>query len=473
MGDPMIQPPKPPPGPMVARKAVAPLRTLASLAGGRFLPEHIKLIAGLNKDMVVTVTDEDRKHATKPFWFRYFWNEAVAKPLMFEPHAAAFAVFFERMFVLPQMWDPAHASCELKLQGNLLLYRTGSAANPFQTLTPKANNWSTVSDADLLNILELLLGIGFESCIPKGSEARPFSKKEFLDSSLDVLRQGLVGEFDKAYFLGWRGDGRDVGKIRDTGGLINKSQSDYQGYAASQNMRAAWNPFSLPANQSKWFYRIAQDDNCLQSVVSVSTDFRSSCTFPLLNGDYVVLAPLAPTEAQLKLMSESDVKKWSRITGEVAGVPKTVIRFADRQQLYLVVVDTQYFDTRERQPDKFPEVAVKRIPTDNILACISFVRVHHKTVENQPLTALFDARGSTPPSIDHCRRYCQSQKFAKILFDHVQKLYNDTVAALGPNFNVCWASNGAVNAAAFMDDSGQPMRIRAVKNTFGGTLWQG
>ncbi len=150
-----------------------------------------------------------------------------------------------------------------------------------------------------------------------------------------------------------------------------------------------------------------------------------------------------------------------------------MIRFADKQQLYLVVVDTQYFDTREKQTDKFPEVAVKSIPTENILACISFVRVHHDTISQHPLTALFDLRGSTPPSLDHCRRYCQSQAFAKQLYTHVKSLYDTTIAMLGPNFHVQWVPNGVIDAPPFKDDSGRPMQIKSVKTNFGVTLRQG
>jgi len=470
--------PPPPPGlglPKPRVVAVAP--TLGSLAGGVFLPQHIKLIGTLTKGNLVQLTDDDRKHATKPFWFSYFWEECGAHPGEFEKSTTQILAFFNHMWLLPSIWDPSSPQCLLKLQAGKLVYSANNAPFPFPNLTLNPGAWTSVSDTMLLQMLEICLEVGFESCSPKGTDKLPFSTNDFTHAPnpgrpphVDHLRSALVGSFDRAYFLGWRGDGRNLDTIRKSGGLVNKTQSD--DYAKSQNMRQPWHPFSLPQNQSKWFFRLAKEDNCLHTVVSVSTDFKSSCTFPLLNSDYVVLPPNNPSQQAISNMTLYERKQWHKVTGNVAGRgSESVTRFADIQQLYLVVVDTQYFDTQQKQTYQFPEVAVKQIPTDNILACISFIRVHHKTTDPAPLTAFFNPRNSDPPSLDRCRRYCQNQAHARQFFVQVQKLYNDTRNALGPNFHVKWASNGAIPVAGFLSDDDKPMVITKVENYVNQTLW--
>ena len=44
--------------------------------------------------------------------------------------------------------------------------------------------------------------------------------------------------------LFWRGEDRSLEDLRKAGGLVNKAQSDYQGWAASKNFHAPWHPFS-------------------------------------------------------------------------------------------------------------------------------------------------------------------------------------------------------------------------------------
>jgi hypothetical protein len=471
----------PPPGPRVARAPVVP-PAIGTLLGNQFLREHLDLFTRLTKSELTTLTEDDKKQATKPFWFSYFWEETGPNRAAFSAQAALFVQFFELMYVLPPTWDPQNPACELRLNSGKLEYRPGIVQTPIQSLTLKPNAWGQIPDLLLLNVLQALLTIGFESVTPKGSDLAPFRKADFIDSSIQtslalgsdnvIRRNSLVGEVDKAYFLGWRGDGRDVKKIQAAGGLINKAQSNHEGYAASQNMRAAWHPFSLPANQNQWFFRRAKSDNCLQSVVSVSTDFKTASTFPLLNGDYINLPAVMPTEQQAKNLDRDHQRKWYRISGTAGGGPKTVIRFVDRQQLYLVIIDTQYFDTQKKQTDKFPEIAVKQIPDSGVFACVAFIRVHHVTTENGGMTALLDAGRSVPPTLDGCRRYCQSQKFAKILYTHVQRIYSETIASLTSTFHVKWTPTGAAAVAGgFTDDQHRPMQIQTVKGILGEPIW--
>jgi hypothetical protein len=263
-----------------------------------------------------------------------------------------------------------------------------------------------------------------------------------------------------------------VEQIRQAGGLINKADSD--GYADSVNLRQPWNPFSKATNRTDYFYRKNKKDNCLATVVSISTSFKTAATFPLLNGDFISGLPAAlPTEAQVNGLSMAMKKHFHRVKSTIPA-QGTLIRVADRQQLYLVVVEGNFFDTegaqarREGEANKFPEFAVKRVPETGVLACVAFVRVHHSLDEHGGLTALLDASRCVAPTLDGCRRYTQSQAAAKQLYQAVKQEYDTTLATFP--FHVKWTATKGVDVPP-LSVNGAVFTIAEVKNLLGQKAW--
>ena len=66
---------------------------------------------------------------SKQFWFRYFWQEAIARPSEFKAQSEQILDFFNETFFLPERWnqeDKFFDSDELKVrEDNVLLYKSG------------------------------------------------------------------------------------------------------------------------------------------------------------------------------------------------------------------------------------------------------------------------------------------------------------------------------------------------------------
>jgi hypothetical protein len=435
-----------------------------------WLPAHYSLIERLKKSQIVGATP---KVNGKAFWFAYFWEECGEKDFL-QPVKDQVARMFDGLFALPPQWDSTQPSCAFTItpRGTISWKPRKNAASvdlPANTsltlLTPNA--WDGIADLDLLAVLNQLLHSGFIRVKGTAGTQSP-------DSGLDVFRSALVGDIGGVHYkLGWRGDSRSVRQITDSGGLINKADSD--GYAESVNLRKPWHPFSKVENRADYFYRKNKEDNCLATIVSISTSFMTASVFPLLNADFISDLPLAlPQQGDdFKLMSEAH-RRILHLVKDNAG--HNVVRVADSQQLYLVAVGENYFDTQQAQIRRqgegqaFPEFAVKSVPETGVLGCVKFVRVHHGLHEHGGLTVLPDRKRSIEPTLDGCRRFCQNQAVARVMYPVVLQMYQDALNAMP--FHVKWLPNGHAVVPPLQDDGGVPMgAIASVKDLFQKNLW--
>ena len=236
------------------------------------------------------------------------------------------------------------------------------------------------------------------------------------------------------------------------------------------NLREAWNPFSDPTIRAHYYYRREQQDNCLHTVVSVTLDFTTASTFPKLEdliGSAMKGAALKPTDTVDNPPAALKPKLCSVRTG--AGKP--LQRYADKQQLYLVVLFGGFFDTQRKQAGEkeiadasgtFPEVAVKRIPANNILGCLSFVRVFHGLTEAEGFTAVFDEKGSLRPTIEACEGFAGDQRIARNLLRELTRQFN-AIAGSMP-FRACWTGTGGQRLP-------NPLRIVSVQGADGSYLY--
>jgi hypothetical protein len=432
-----------------------------------WLPAHYTLIERLKKSQIVGATPALNG---KAFWFAYFWEECGEKDFL-APVKDIVARVFNHLFDLPALWDTADPNCRFTVTPRgTISFRAGVKADtvylpintPLTLRAPAA--WDNAADADLLAVMNQLLRSGFIRVPGTAGTQSP-------DSGLDVFRSALVGAAGGAQFkLGWRGDSRSVKQIRDAGGLINKADAD--GYAERVNLRAAWHPFSLPQNRSDYFYRKNKEDNCLATVVSISTSFMTASVFPLLNADYITNLPAALPQPTDNFTTLDPAHR--RILHMVSGAGQRLVRVADSQQLYLVAAADNYFDTQEAQTRRqgalqsFPEFAVKSVPETGVLGCVKFVRVHHGLDEHGGLTVLPDAAHSIAPTLDGCRRFCQDQAAARVLYPVALQMYQAALASMP--YHVRWLPTGHATVPP-LQAGGGPMTITSVKSLFAQQLW--
>jgi len=432
-----------------------------------FTRAHMKLIGELGKEALVR---QGYSEFSKEGWFLYFWKEARAQG-GFIGKSAEILPFLNELYAVPPEWVANPLDATRYVAGTYLDYQPTVPANRRVQALTYASSWETVSDANLLRCLNACLGVGFERVRATTNDLGNLAD---LNSPLAFTRHNMVLDRDHSYTVGWRGDGRRLSDLRTAGGFLPKADSDQpspdphdqRSYAEKINLRQPWHPFSLPATRSHYYYRREQQDNCLHTVVSVTLDFITASTFPKLE-DLVASAmsgqPLQPADT----LDNPPPGLLPRLATVRSVGAKPVRRFADKQQLYLVVLFGGFFDTQRKQSGdqeideghgSFPEVAVKRIPANNILGCLSFVRVFHGLTEADGFTAVFDEKGSTRPTIERCEGFAGNQKLARNLLRELTRQFN-AIATSMP-YRACWTGTGGQRLP-------NPMRLLSVVSANG------
>ena len=164
----------------------------------------------------------------------------------------------------------------------------------------------------------------------------------------------------------------------------------------------------------------------------------------------------------------ADTRIYFRIKGKAGGKDHTLVRIADRQQLYLVVIQGHYFNTQEAQKDKFPEIAVKSIPETGILACLSFVRVHHDVDEHAGCTVLFDSVYPSRPRWWAAAGMRSPRQWPAISTRRCRAGTNRAKAAMP--FSVKWTANKGVDVEPLKAE-GVPLLVSQVISVTGSQLW--
>ncbi len=100
----------------------------------------------------------------------------------------------------------------------------------------------------------------------------------------DQLLMTLLSDGNHKVYAGFRGDLRPPATVKLHGGTVAKAQ--IEGLRDKLGMNEAWHPFygagDNPSALQKAYYRKGNADNCLFTVVSVATDFKTASKFPLM-----------------------------------------------------------------------------------------------------------------------------------------------------------------------------------------------
>jgi hypothetical protein len=407
-----------------------------------FARKHIRLIAELPKEGIIG--DEAYGEYSKKGWFLYFWKEARPQTAFYTA-SAKIMPFFNELFELPAEWDADPAALDgsspFMNVANMLVYKDSVAADQrVKKLKPK-KKFDDVSDGTLKTLLTECLRIGFEK-IPVQSTT---GLGNVSSPDLMFARHSLILDESHKYSVGWRGDSRSMKDLEQAGGFLSKAESDQvppsggMSYAESINLRTDWNPFKDPAVRAQYYYRKEQQDNCLHSVVSVTLDFVTASTFPKLEDLVGGWLKGKALDKSASVDAPPDELKPKLCDATIGG--KQVKRIADQNTLFLVVLFGGFFDTQKRQQSgSFPEVAVKRIPANNIVGVLSYIRVFHTLNEADGFTVLWDPVKSQRPSREKCNAVAGDEKIGGLLWRDVRKQY-DTVKHSMP-FRACWTGTG-------------------------------
>ncbi len=424
--------------------------TIDRRATDRFDRNHVAALYALDRTLLANPAATPY---SEEWWFGYFikekklaqsWNDNLSDVL----------AFFNTLYDFPDEWKTDVGA----------LPALGGRLTTKLSWTAFANSHTAV----FRKMMDVLLNDGFVR-IPAAAPdtVAPNDPTYVLASRFEFSR-------DRGHkvALFWRGDDRSFGDLETAGGLVNKAQSDYAGWAASKNFHKPWHPFSDPANARDYWYRKGSADNCLMTVVSATADPRTAVTFPLLNDvPGLVFTPdwrdLAGGLDPLNAAARPKHRNFSMIRGKSG----QHIVYADSIQLYLAIIDSNLFFTSKYQEEEgaeaFPEIAVKKIDYPNIMASMTFVRVFHGSTDAEGLTVLVHGTKSNAPTLDRCKRKLgMADKNADILLEAVMARFRDAKQMHGDAYK--WTPTGGVKVeSAFrgikevVRGDGQPLWMQA------------
>ncbi|MGO4880103.1 MAG: hypothetical protein ACLP59_04700 [Bryobacteraceae bacterium] len=392
---------------------------------------HIDLIRRLPVELI---TGRGAAWDSKQGWFEYFWVEAKPQQGLFNAEASEIVPFFKEMFQLPAGWD-----------------HIDSATIP-DALVPK-KTWANVSNRALFDCMMALLNAGFRRITMNHNiEYSP------TDTSTDLARYRQKFNHSQKIDLGWRGDTRSFQDIQDAGGFRSMSESEHQNFAADHNMRAAWHPYSRPAVRQDIWYRRASSDNCKKTLVSITRDFKTAAVFPQLSECHIFPGIEDTSKTPESFLAGAESAKYegllSVVTVNAGGAIRTVRRYVDKVQIFLCVLNGMYFNTPDAQEQEsnavpFKEIGVKSVLAQDVLASITYVRVHHSTYNGAGFTALFKAAASVQPQQQSFLRHEGREYSSKQLFDAATTEYNKA----RQTFMAAWGEQGWTYAQKKLDPS--------------------
>ena len=401
---------------------------------------HLPYLRRLPIGMIV---GDNSDETNRPGWFRYFWSEAYLWEADFLRKCQPIVPLFTSIFELPKEWErPA--------VGGWTKERLAAIEKSLPNVKLKrVRDWDSIPPAILYEALLALLSVGFNRI--------PITKNSTIatnDTSMEMAKYLKKFDHTRKVQLGWRGDTREFADLVKSGGFICKAESMGNNYAARINMRQPWHPFSKLSIRSDMWFRRVSSDNCKQTIISVTQDFKTSAVFPQLSEQHIFPGSEEKADIQALVLNQPALRqklaevKVRRSTGAVT----TLLRAADTVQIFLCLLDGVYFDTKEAQEKysgavPFNEMAVREVPSDNILAAITYVRVHHGTTNGEGFTALYHAADSVEVREDIIRRKTAAHFTGPQLFQAAQLEYETAKQS----FTAAWSEVGATKAGAKVD----------------------
>jgi hypothetical protein len=330
------------------------------------------------------------------WWFHYFWMQAKESKKLSsinDQDKAILMGFFDKAFKkidYPQAW---------KGKGAIELIK------PLR---------DTMKDADIKTVLEVCLKYGFDFVTVNDDNMTVNDTSDF-----DLLYTLETPKDHNHWRIGWRAeDWRTFKRLRETGydAQMNDEYKEKAGdlhWAEKCNTRQPWHPFSDPNNRRKMFYRHAQTDNCLYSVVSLATSWQASSCYPKFDQTAWMKSIGEKFRAGTLDQFSAEEKKY---LGIVRFSPLSPINerlmMVTSSQIALVSIGSLVFNTMKAQEKisntkGYPEFGVMKVPGKNVLAMIKVIRLHHHNPavhgsapnDESGFTVLWSPFGQTEPNI--------------------------------------------------------------------------
>jgi hypothetical protein len=240
-----------------------------------------------------------------------------------------------------------------------------NAAEVFDDTTPKS-----LSDEEKREVLVAVFDLGHVSY-----------EGDFLKDPADVAAKlPKITLKGNEVPIAYRADSRPAAVVEEDGGLASKvdSKNRVQKFHFSEE----WHPFSKSDVKDKMYYRRRENDNCLDTIVSIARELEEIFCFPLIDDKTLYPDPSA-------------LPKYTGKTSREYFCTESVVYIF---KVNSDVVMTEMLQEKFNVPNPFPERGIKKIPKENLLAKLVFDR-HHYDIQ-QPKKILVKVK-----SVDYSSDY--------------------------------------------------------------------
>ena len=371
------------------------------------------------------------------YWFKYFWTEVKKEKLGAEETSLL-------MEAVTSLFDKVED--KLRKRGFRLNLKAGMRAT---VGAPSAQGYAPTfvlpplaTEAWLLSLTNLLK-IGFKAVPASSQPSATSTEQAMLEKDFVSAIKGT-----QAVRVFWRADGRGRSALGDG---ARRSVDDSEA-CGRYGLNQPWHPFSRPENTQYMWFRRGQADNDFYTVVSVTTDVDTACTFPLIDERRAYKMPLKqPSEWTLaELLAHRD----NLAEVEVKGESGSRLLIATRTNVYMlainggIVLETRRAGACYRGEDKgFPEAGVTGYPAEAFIGRIPIVRVHHGATNADGFTVFPNA--TDKPELYHTLTAMQ-HRFGDNGAQEVNRTWSEGQATLR-SLVTAWSSYGATKPATTLE----------------------
>jgi hypothetical protein len=225
-----------------------------------------------NWDLVASVSDPFGNGVSPRefgFWFNYFWKEAVTCPNLTDAQKVKVAEAFFSVF--RQNSPPSTSAFTIR------------------------GDFASRDNAYKENVLRQLLIVGFQRVALDETEytsrplvstsGKPLAPRQLVSVGAAELNVTPVQSNGEDWLIAFRCDARSYEQLCRDFGFNSRTRSANAELRLNYALDEQWHPFANPVYTRSLFLRrgTTNRDNCLHSVISVTTNFSAATHFPLLD----------------------------------------------------------------------------------------------------------------------------------------------------------------------------------------------
>ncbi|MEO1749766.1 MAG: hypothetical protein AAFR27_14345, partial [Pseudomonadota bacterium] len=265
------------------------------------------------------------------------------------------------------------------------------------------------------HVLQYLLECGFEEAGTENVSTahlngnHMFSRYFGLKSKVPAPATGAA--ITAQWRFGYRGDSRKPNEVVSHGGA--KCRADLSFWRDDANVDQPWHPWgkygSTTLNTKKMWFRKGSLDNDYFTANSIAFDFHIACAYPIMRSNEFFKDAVGDVNhwsenQRFKLQTNIKNTKPNRpniCKIQRTGTGKEIFALCDEMRVYVFLLETNTQVAKTwcyNVSSKYPEAAIRTIPLESYVACLTVERVHVHPGPD-PKKGFYDSTSASPVSM--------------------------------------------------------------------------